>query len=105
MTRRTRKAAARATMKLVLFVAGASPNSVAAIANLQALRAGALAGRSELEIVDVFEHAERASAEGVLVTPTLLRLEPAPKCRIVGNLSNTELVLRTLTHAGKASSL
>jgi circadian clock protein KaiB len=74
-------------VKLVLFVAGESPNSVAALANLR--RAIEVEGpkRFELQIVDVFESTERAVAEHVLVTPTLIRVAPPSVRRLVGDLS------------------
>ena len=81
---------------LRLYVAGASPNSVDAQANLTALLTGAFAGRFELEIVDVLRHPGRAVADAVLVTPMLHKLSPAPACRIFGNLKDSALVLRTL---------
>ena len=76
-------------VKLVLFVAGESPNSVAALANLRhAMELGG-SERFELEVVDVFERADRALAEHVLVTPTLIRVEPPSVRRLVGDLSAT----------------
>lgn len=76
-------------MRLVLFVAGESPNSVAAVANVRRALELEGAARFELEIVDVFEHAERALAERVLVTPTLIRLSPVPVRRLLGDMSAT----------------
>ena len=81
-------------VKLRLYVTGSAPNSIAALANMTAVRA-ALEDH-ELEIVDVLERPERALADDVLVTPTLLKLAPRPSCRIVGNLSNTHQVLSSL---------
>ncbi len=76
-------------VRLVLFIAGESPNSAAALANLR--RAIELEGaeRFELEVVDVFEHAERALSERVFVTPTLVRHAPTPIRRLLGDLSST----------------
>ncbi len=81
-------------VKLRLYVTGSAPNSVAALANLNAVRAAL--DQHELEIVDVLERPERALADDVLVTPTLLKLAPHPPCRIVGSLSNTLQVLSSL---------
>jgi len=83
-------------LKLRLYVAGSSPNSAMAVANLKKLRQGPLGERLELQVVDVFKEPERALTEGVLVTPMLVKLDPLPECRILGNLSNTEAVLRAL---------
>jgi circadian clock protein KaiB len=82
-------------VKLRLYVTGSAPNSIAALANMKAVRA-ALDEDHELEIVDVLERPERALADDVLVTPTLLKLAPRPSCRIVGNLSNIHQVLSSL---------
>jgi circadian clock protein KaiB len=82
-------------VKLRLYVTGSAPNSLAALANMKAVRA-ALDDDHELEIVDVLERPERALADDVLVTPTLLKLAPRPLCRIVGNLSNIHHVLSSL---------
>ena len=82
-------------VKLRLYVTGSAPNSIAALANMKAVRA-ALDEDHELEIVDVLERPERALADDVLVTPTLLKLAPRPPCRIVGNLSNIHQVLSSL---------
>ena len=81
-------------VKLRLYVTGAAPNSIAALANMKAVRAAL--DDHELEIVDVLERPERALADDVLVTPTLLKLAPRPPCRIVGNLSNIHQVLSSL---------
>lgn len=75
-------------LRLQLFVAGESPNSVAAVRNLRALLASHPALQVELEIVDVLRHPERATREGVLVTPTMVKLSPAPRRRVVGTLKD-----------------
>jgi circadian clock protein KaiB len=80
----------------LLFVAGDAANSAAAIANLKALCCEHLPGRHEIEIVDVFVHPERALAEGVFLTPTLVKLSPAPTRKIVGSLNNTDTVLSAI---------
>lgn len=85
-------------IRLRLYVAGNAPNSTAALHNLKAiLPADDHAHRLvELEVVDVLEQPGRALADGVLVSPTLLRLSPAPVVRIVGNLSDRETVRAAL---------
>lgn len=83
----------RARLRLRLYVAGQAPHSVAARANLEILLSGVPA---ELEVVDVFEHPGRAVADDILVTPTLLKFEPAPACRVIGNLSHLSRVRRLL---------
>jgi circadian clock protein KaiB len=86
----------RVIFKFRLYVAADTINSTQALANLRALCQTHLAGRHEIEVVDVFQHPQRALAEGVRMTPTLLRLAPAPVRRIVGNLSQTQHVLEAL---------
>lgn len=83
-------------LKLRLYVAGQSPNSVRAIANLRAICQKQLAHVSwQLEIVDVFVEPLRAVEDHILVTPTLLKLTP-PVAHIVGDLSQRETVLKAL---------
>ncbi len=81
---------------LRLYVAGGSPNSLAAIANLKALEARSPTVTFELQIVDILQDPSRALSDAVLMTPTLLKLSPAPTCRILGNLRDLGLVLRSL---------
>ena len=79
-----------------LYVAGEALNSALALANLKALCREHLPGRHTIEIVDVFRQPQRALADGIFLTPTLVRLAPAPVRRIVGTLSQTQTVLLTL---------
>jgi circadian clock protein KaiB len=76
-------------MKLRLYVVDGAPNSVLAIANLAALCKKHLQSSFKLEIIDVLKFPRRALADGVLVTPHLAKLSPAPVARIVGNLSDS----------------
>lgn len=87
---------ARATIKLRLYVAGGAPNSVRAIANLGAICKQHVDCIFKLEVIDVLKFPLRALADGVLVTPHLAKLSPAPAARIVGNLSNRATVLAAL---------
>jgi circadian clock protein KaiB len=86
----------RAVFKFRLYVAGDAQNSVQAVANLNALCRTHLRDHHVIEVVDVFREPKRALAEGIFMTPTLLKLAPGPVQRIVGTLSQTELVLRAL---------
>lgn len=85
-----------AHFKLRLYVAGNAPNSARAIANLRALCQEHLAELHEIEIVDVLREPQRALADHVLMTPLLVKLSPAPVCKIVGNLSESRPVLEAL---------
>lgn len=83
---------------LRLYVAGHAPNSAAALRNLAILfPGGKVADRPvEIEIVDVLLEPLRGLADGVVLSPTLVRLAPLPVRRVVGNLSNHESVLLAL---------
>ena len=94
-------AAVAAMMVMRLYVAGGAPNSVQAIANLEAICQQHLKGNYQLEIVDVFEQPLRALADGVIVTPSLTKLSPLPAAQVVGNLSDQSKVLLALGLQGK----
>ena len=101
MNRRPRKPKARGAkvttvVLLRLYVVGGAPNSVQAIANLEAICREYLKDGHRLEIVDVMEHPRRAMAEGVIVTPSLAKLSPLPAANVVGNLSDRNKVLLAL---------
>lgn len=81
---------------LRLYVAGNAPNSLRAISNAQAICQQHPDAPYALEIVDVLEHPKRALADGIIVTPTLIKVSPLPSQRMVGNLSDTHQVLLTL---------
>lgn len=78
-------------LALRLYVAGRSPNSEAARRNLRALleRAGSAC---DLEVIDVFEAPERALADGIVLTPTLLKVAPPPTQLLVGDLRDPEVL-------------
>jgi circadian clock protein KaiB len=78
---------------LRLFVSGTTPRSVRAIQNIRAICEEKLQGRYDLEVVDIYQHPERARPEQVVVTPTLVKSLPAPVRRLIGDLSNEERVL------------
>jgi circadian clock protein KaiB len=86
-------------LQLRLYVAGSAPNSLRAIANLRAICEEHFPTAYVLEIVDMLEHPLRAIADGIIVTPTLLKLLPLPVRRVIGSLSDTSQVLLALGHA------
>ncbi|MEO8620601.1 MAG: circadian clock KaiB family protein [bacterium] len=83
-------------LRLRLYVAGNAPNSVRAIANARAICTEHFPESYDLEIVDLLEQPLRALADGIVVTPTLLKLLPPPTQRLVGDLNDTARVLLTL---------
>ena len=86
----------RSALRLRLYVAGLAPNSVRAIANARAICDEHFAEGHELEIVDLLVDAGRALADGIIVTPTLLKLSPRPARRLIGDLSDAHQLLLTL---------
>ena len=84
-------------LQLRLYVAGQAPNSVRAVANVRAICDEHFPSGHELEIVDLLEHPKRALADGIIVTPTLLKLLPLPVQRVIGSLSDTNQVLLALS--------
>ena len=86
----------RVVYKFRLYVAGDALNSAQALANLSVLCRTYLPDRHEIEVVDVFREPKRALTDGILMTPTLVKLAPPPARRIVGTLSRTQTVLQAL---------
>jgi circadian clock protein KaiB len=79
-----------------LYIAAGAPNSVKAVANLEAICKKHLLKGFKLEIIDVLEFPLRALADGILVTPSLSKIAPSPGTKIVGNLSDRSNVLQAL---------
>jgi circadian clock protein KaiB len=81
------------TYVLRLYVAGQTPKSIAAVANLKIICEEHLAGRYRIEVVDLLENPQLARGDQILAIPTLVRKLPLPVRRIIGDLSNTERVV------------
>jgi circadian clock protein KaiB len=81
------------TWTLRLYVAGQTPKSIAAFANLTRICEEHLAGCYQIEVVDLLEHPQLARGDQILAIPTLVRQLPPPVRKIIGDLSNTERVL------------
>ena len=90
------KPAEKSPMVLRLYVAGDAPNSARALANLRRLLADVDPTRYRLEIIDCLAEPLRALDDGVLVTPTLVRIAPAPTQTVVGTLSALDRVADAL---------
>ena len=86
----------RRRFKFRLYVAGDTHNSSQAVANLTSLCQIHLPNRHEIEIVDVFREPNRALADGIYMTPALVKLTPLPRRKIIGTLSQTQPVLEAL---------
>ncbi len=78
---------------LRLYVAGQTPKSIRAFANLKALCEEHLKGRYQIEVIDLLEHPQLARGDQIVAIPTLVRKLPPPVRKIIGDLSNTIRVL------------
>ena len=78
---------------LRLYVAGQTPKSLAAFANLKRICEEHLAGRYTIEVIDLLEHPQLAKGDQIFAIPTLVRRLPEPLRKIIGDLSDTEKVL------------
>ena len=87
------KESASETWQLRLYVAGQTPRSVAAFANLKRICEEHLAGRYDIEVVDLVKHPQLAAGDQILAIPTLVRKLPQPLRKIVGDLRDTERAL------------
>jgi circadian clock protein KaiB len=79
--------------RLRLYVAGQTPKSIAAFANLKRICEAHLAGKYKIEIVDLVKDPALARGDQILAIPTLVRRLPVPIRKIIGDLSDTERVL------------
>jgi circadian clock protein KaiB len=83
-------------LSLRLYIAGATPKSRLALANLRAICVEHLDGNYELEVVDIFVQPERARADDIVAVPLLVKDKPEPYAVVVGDLSDLAHVLRVL---------
>lgn len=87
--------------QLTLYVAGQTPKSIAALANLKRFCEEHLQGNYRLEVIDLLENPARAQRDQILAIPTLIRKAPEPIRKLIGDLSNTERVLVGLDLRGR----
>ena len=92
-TRRSAKTRRDEFYRLRLYIAGQTPNSIAAIANLKKICEDRLKGKYRIEVVDLLEKPQLAKGDQIIAIPTLVRKLPPPVKSIIGNLSKTESVL------------
>src|SRR5512143_62782 len=79
--------------ELRLYVAGQTPKSVAAFANLKRICEEHMPGQYHIEIIDLLENPQLAAGDQIVAIPTLVRKLPPPLRKLIGSLSNTESVL------------
>ena len=89
---------------LRLFVAGSTQRSQTAITNVLRICEQHLPERFELEVIDVYTHPQQTRDMQIVATPTLVKMEPAPLRRIVGDLTNRDRVLSGLGLLGPGRS-
>ena len=79
-----------------LYVTGETARSRQAVANLRALCEARVANNYEIEVVDVLERPDLAEEDRVIATPTVIRLAPLPRRRVIGDLPDPSLVATAL---------
>ena len=84
---------ARHVWRLRLYVAGQTPKSLTAFANLKRICESHLKGRYRIEVIDLLEQPQLSKGDQILAIPTLVRKLPQPMRKIIGDLSDTERVL------------
>lgn len=89
--------------ELRLYVAGQTPKSIKAFANLKKLCEEHLAGQYRIEVIDLLQNPQLAEGDQIFAIPTLVRNFPEPIKKIIGDLSNTERVLVGLNLRGVTS--
>ena len=87
-------------IKLVLYIAGETPKSLAAIRNLEKICSDHLAGKYKVEVVDLKKAPHLAREHGIVAIPTLVKELPVPIRKIIGDLSDTQKVLVHLSIEG-----
>ena len=91
--RRPAKTRRREFYILRLYIAGQTPNSIAAIANLNKICEDKLKGKYRIEVVDLLKKPQLARGDQIIAIPTLVRKLPPPVKKIIGNLSKTQSVI------------
>jgi circadian clock protein KaiB len=86
----------QAVYVLHLYVTGTTPKSTRAVYNLIKLCQEHLVGRYDLEVIDLYQQPARAQAEDIIAVPTLLKKQPLPVQKLLGDLSNTQQLVTSL---------
>ena len=90
---RAKVAAAPDAWILRLYVAGQTPRSLRAVANIQKICAEELCGRYRLEVIDLYQQPQLAQGEQIVAVPALVKRLPEPLRMVIGDMSDTERVL------------
>jgi circadian clock protein KaiB len=93
MTPHPRSTASEGEFVLRLYVAGQTPRSLRAVANMQRVCADQLKGRYRLEVIDLYQQPQLAEGEQIVAVPALIKRLPAPPRIVIGDMSDTERVL------------
>lgn len=88
--------ASRERYSLQLYVAGTTSRSMQAVKNIRRVCEKYLAGRYDLDVIDIYQNPETAAQAQIIAAPTLIKLAPEPRRRAIGDLSDVEKVLFTL---------
>src|SRR5687768_4266366 len=86
---------------LRLYIAGATPRSIAAFTNLRKLCEQHLAGRYRIEVVDLLNDPQSARTDEIVAIPTLVRNNPPPQRKLIGDLSDAERVIAVMQFVGR----
>src|SRR4051812_36401714 len=89
---------------LRLYTSGTTPRSTRAIGNLHRICEGYLKGRYQLDVIDLYQQPELAQSDNVIAVPTLVKELPAPRRKVIGDLSNEATVLSGLALSASAAS-
>ena len=92
-TQKNKAGAGEKSWHLRLYVAGQTPKSITAFANLKRICEEHMEGRYDIEVIDLLVNPQLAKGDQILAVPTLVRKLPEPMKKIIGDLSNTERVL------------
>jgi len=92
----------KGTYQLRLYVAGSTPQSQRAIANIKHICESHLAGRFDLEVIDVYQQPQLTAGEQIIAAPTLIKKLPLPLRRLIGDMADAQRVLVGLDLRPKA---
>jgi circadian clock protein KaiB len=96
LERLLKKASSDARYELRLYVTGTSQRSTQAIANIHSLCEEYLAGRYDLEVIDIYQQPKQAAEDQIIAAPTLVKAKPLPPKKLIGDLSDRDRVIIAL---------